>query len=277
MTDQPTVDSKLEPIAAATLGGPSELPALRQAVLADVASRQRSFQEYRTNKPLNSALDALALDAFGDAYEAETLRFWLLTVHYTKPLTLEEGGDATQATRYPALDESERRLSHLYATKRRLAELPAERIMPVQTAPKDILAVISDALSEAMENDLDTPRALAESEDFLSAVNALCDTALRKQGHVNVSAVQAAHAGFATLGGLLGLGNDKPVRFLERVRNRGARRQNIDTQLVERKIAERTAARGARDFAKADRLQAELLAQGVSLLDGALGTAWTLA
>jgi cysteinyl-tRNA synthetase len=271
------VDVTFEVTTAAVAGGPSELSALRRAVLSDVLRRQLKAHDYRADPALDRALEELARGALRDGCERETLRLWLLEVHYRTPLSLEEGADAARATRYPALDESEQRLAHLYATQRRLAELPVERVVPVQTAPSDLLLAVSEALSQALENDLDTPSALRVMDSFLSAVNAMCDAALRKHGHINRSAVDAAEAGFATLSRLLGLGAENPVRFLLRVRNRRAKQRRIDVIVVERTVAERSAARAARDFERADRLQAELLALGVSLLDGPSGTTWTLA
>ena len=43
---------------------------------------------------------------------------------------------------------------------------------------------------------------------------------------------------------------------------------------IERKIAERTAARKAKDFARADAIRDELRAKGVELMDGSGGTTW---
>jgi cysteinyl-tRNA synthetase len=271
-----SADATFDVVTAAVEGGPSELSALRKAVLNDLLRRQLSTRVLRADPALDRALDALARGALHDQYEREALRLWLLGVHYRTPLVLEGSADAAGAARYPALAESDNRLSYLYATQRRLAELPAERIAPVQTAPSEALLSVSDALRQALASDLDTPKALAVMDSFLVAVNAMCDAALRKHGHVNRSLVEAAETGFAILSRLLGLGAEDPVHVFLRVRNRRAKQRRIDVIFVERKVAERSAAREARDFARADALQTELSSLGVSLLDGPSGTTWTL-
>jgi cysteinyl-tRNA synthetase len=43
---------------------------------------------------------------------------------------------------------------------------------------------------------------------------------------------------------------------------------------VEAKLAERTAARKAKDFARSDAIRDELLATGVAIMDGPEGTTW---
>lgn len=271
-------------VCGPTLGAPAAMATLRPRVLHDVLSRVLLFKKYEPDTGLGSELAAAVRGELDDACEAETLRYWSLTAHYRAPLTLdasaaEPGTDPSgrELRGYAQLDESERRLSYLYAAKKRLIELPEERIINVQTAPAAALATLPDGLTQALERDLDTPLALAELQEFAIAVNALCDHALRKKGRVNLSAVQSAQAGFATLEGLLGLGGDAPSSFLQRVRDRRARRQNIDPDAVDGTVQRRAAARAQQDFVTADRLQAELLAQGISLLDGPDGSTWTLA
>jgi cysteinyl-tRNA synthetase len=271
-------------VCGPTLGAPDALAALRPRVLHDVLSRALLFQKYEPDTGLGSELAAAVRAELDDACEAETLRYWSLTAHYRAPLTwvesaAEPGTDTAgseQSSGYPSLDESERRLSYLYAAKKRLLELPEERIINVQTAPAAALATLPDGLTQALERDFDTPLALAEIQEFAIAVNALCDHALRKKGRVNLSAVQSAQAGFATIEGLLGLGADAPASFLQRVRDRRARRQNIDPSAIDGTVLRRAAARAQQDFVTADRLQAELLELGVTLLDGPEGSTWTL-
>jgi cysteinyl-tRNA synthetase len=269
-------------VCGPTHGASAALGTLRSRVVQDVLARVVTFRKYAPDAALESELAAVAEGELGSACEPETLRYWSLGVHYRAPLSLavsppsSEPANAASGT-LSALDETERRLAYLYAAKKRLVELPEARIINVQTAPAAVLATLPDALTQALERDLDTPLALAEIQEFAIAVNALCDQALRKKGHVNLSAVQSAQAGFATIEGLLGLGLETPTAFLRRVRNRRAARRELDPGHVDQLVAQRAVARAQQDFASADRLQAELLGLGVTLHDGPEGSTWTLA
>ena len=70
-----------------------------------------------------------------------------------------------------------------------------------------------------------------------------------------------------TLGGTLGILQGNPKEFL-RAGNR------VDEATIQRMIDERAAAKKAKDFAQADRIRAELLAQGIVLKDSPAGTTW---
>ena len=48
----------------------------------------------------------------------------------------------------------------------------------------------------------------------------------------------------------------------------------VDSVHIDTLIAQRQAAKAARDFARADAIRAELLAQGIVLKDSAHGTTW---
>ena len=107
-------------------------------------------------------------------------------------------------------------------------------------------------LLAALDDDLNTPLAL-------SAMHRLADEAFRGE----------ADAGLALrgAGAVLGLLERPPQAWFQGADDR-------DAAQIEAQIAERKAARAARDFARADGIRDALAARGVELRDGPEGTSW---
>ncbi len=138
-----------------------------------------------------------------------------------------------------ALVEARRELDRFYRALDRhapgFAETPAE-------VPGPVMAALCD--------DLNTPAALA-------AMHALADRAMAGDAE--------AAAGLHAAGRVMGLPQASPEAWFH---------GGEDDAGVETAIAERLAARKARDFARADAIRAELLARGIVLEDGPAGTTW---
>jgi cysteinyl-tRNA synthetase len=218
-----------------------------------------------------------ARDLF-DRVEPEAIRYFMMTVHYRAPLNLDWTlDDAGNVTGFPQFEEAERRVAYLYKTKQRLQALPPNRVVDTDAPTQSDIAGFAKSLRESLDDDLNMPVALAKLADFLKAVNELCDQAMKKKGKSARSAVEQAQAGFRALELELGIGAERAEVILLRIRDRGAKARGLDAAAIEQQIADRTKARESKDFAEADLIRDQLVAQGVELLDGPEGTGWTIA
>ena len=126
-----------------------------------------------------------------------------------------------------------------------------------QDVPAEFVAV--------MDDDLNVPRALAVLHETVRAAN----SALATGDHDAARPLVAAVAGMSGVLGLL------PLMDLEGTGAGGAEHRALDT-LVQDLLAQRAAARTARDWASADRIRDQLAAAGVVVKDGAQGSAWSV-
>jgi cysteinyl-tRNA synthetase len=217
-----------------------------------------------------------ARDLF-DRIEPEAIRYFMMTVHYRAPLNLDWTiDDDGKVTGFPQFEEAERRVAYLYKTKRRLEELPATRVVDSDAPTPPEVGGFVEVLRESLDDDLNMPVALAKVADFLKAVNEMCDSAMKKKGKAPRSSVERARAGFRALEAELGIGAEPANVILLRIRDRRAKARGLGAAAIEHRIADRTEARKAKDFAEADRIRDELAAKGVELLDGPEGTGWTM-
>jgi cysteinyl-tRNA synthetase len=171
-------------------------------------------------------------------FDAETLRFFIVRSHYRSPLNYSDAH----------IDDARSALRRLYT---------ALQAVPGQDSSTDGEVDWTDPYAQrfaaAMNNDFGTPEAVAVLFELASETNrsrSLQRAALLKR-----------------LGGVLGLLQQDPTSFLQ-----GGRHDDVAD--IERMIADRAAAKAAKNFAEADRIRQALLSQGVVLKDSPTGTTW---
>ncbi len=197
-------------------------------------------------------------------YDAEALRLFLLGTHYRNDFSFAD----------TLLDEAERRLRYLYDTLVK-ADALAAGTAPGRVPPGPLLD-LGPRSGEALDDDFNTAAVLGHLAEAFTAANALADRKGRRSAEE-----QGALARFAAdaraVGQVLGILGRPPAEALLALRGKAAARRGIDPAVVEGRIAERAAARKARDFARSDAIRDELSKVGVEIKDGAQGTTWTVA
>ena len=169
----------------------------------------------------------------------EAIRLVLLSSHYRQPL------DWTEA----AIHQAKAGLDRLYGTLRRLED--------IEIGPKD--RVVSAEFNEALEDDVNIPKALAE----LFQIAKLANIATERED------LRRLKGQLLACGAQMGLLQEDPEAWFSR-----STQESMDVSEIERLIAERNAARLAKNYARADWIREELAKRGVRIEDGPDGTRW---
>jgi len=168
------------------------------------------------------------------SFEAETIRFFIVRSHYRSPLNYSD----------VHLNDARGALKRLYTA---LSLVKPDEVVIDWSNP------FAKRFQAAMDEDFGTPEAVAVLFDLASEVNRSLSSQL---------------AGLLkALGGVLGLLQDDPQRFLQSG-------SDVDESLIEAQIAARAAAKAAKNFAEADRIRQELISMGIVLKDAPTGTTW---
>jgi cysteinyl-tRNA synthetase len=216
--------------------------------------------------------NVVTIQKVAEAHDLEALRLHMIGVHYRSPVGFTVARDeSTGAQVYPELDEAEARLAYFYRTLERLASAPDDTSAGEVVAPADkTLAVFR----EAMDDDFNTAAAVGHLYDAFVLANKLLDDAKSAPKDVRRRTLARLRSDLRACGETLGVFRREPAAFLEGYRSRLCARRRIDPAAVEARIAERAAARAAKDFARADEIRKSLQAMAVELMDTPAGTTW---
>ncbi|MGD9153290.1 MAG: cysteine--tRNA ligase [Gammaproteobacteria bacterium] len=176
-------------------------------------------------------------------FSPEVLRYFMITSNYRSPLNYSETD----------MVNARHALERLYTSLRDFSSAELE------AAPDSEQG--NQAFVSAMNDDFNTPEALAVLFDLSHQINKLRDSD-------KVEAGQLAKQ-LKKLGGILGILQKDPAQFLQSIIG-----EEIDTAEIEQLIKARNDARKNKNWAEADRIRDELDQIGVVLEDKSSGTIW---
>jgi cysteinyl-tRNA synthetase len=176
-------------------------------------------------------------------YDPEVVRYFILASHYRSPLNY---GDES-------LDNAKSALTRLYT---------ALKGLPMAAASPGSASEYEQRFNDAMEDDFNTPIAVAVLFDLAHAIN--------KARADDPGLTAALGALLQKLGGILGILQRTADDYLKA----GGMADGLSDDDIDALIAQRNAARKAKNFAESDRIRDELSAKGVLLEDGPGGTTW---
>jgi len=162
-------------------------------------------------------------------YDPEVVRFFILRAHYRSQINYSDAN----------LDDAKSALKRLYSA---LKEVPPD------AQPLELNEAFAKQFYAAMYDDFNTSLAIAALFELATEVNK------------NKSPAQARQ--LKLLAGILGFLEREPQEFLQSGNENGMAESEIAD-----KIAARTAAKLAKNFAESDRIRAELLANNIILED----------
>ncbi len=178
-----------------------------------------------------------------DNYDAETLRYFLISSHYRSPLNFSDTN----------IESAKSALKRLYnATK--VASLTGE----IQSQ-SDTNVDYEDRFNAALNDDFNTPIALSILFEIAKQVN------IERSKNTQLAASLARL--LKKLGNYLGILEYKVDEYL----HQGS---ELSEDEVSKKIKKREEARVSKDFAMSDQIRDELLALGIILEDSIDGTSW---
>jgi len=169
----------------------------------------------------------------------EVIRLALLSAHYRQPLDWSD----------VLVNAARRMLDRLYGALRGVEITPADRAG----------AIPAEAVLNALEDDLNTPRALSEIFNLVRRLNKATDPPQR-------SALAATLLASCALIGIAQ--GDTEIWF------GGDTQGKLSAEAIEALIEKRSLARTDKNFALADAIREQLTASGITIEDSATGTRW---
>jgi len=208
-----------------------------------------------------------------DQYDAEAVRFFLLSTHYRSPIDFSDAN----------LKDTRAGLDRFYRMKEGMKKFLAGKTPPgvkpeevVETTVRPLYEKIVNlpkAFEDAMDDDFNTAFAIGVIFDLVRDVNKYLAELNEKREDAAYIILSSAAEAFNNVGQSLGLFTRDPEEWFQESRKVDSK-VTLSDDRIEELIRERNQARARKDWAEADRIRKILDEGGIELFDRAGGTEW---
>lgn len=176
----------------------------------------------------------------------DVLRFFMLSAHYRSPINFSDA----------LLEQAKTGLNRIVTCIKNL-EFLADKVeeTAASEAQQTTLAAYRQKFIDAMDDDLNTAEAIGIIFELVRDINT------ETKENASKGYVDSAYALLKELTGVLNIA-------------RAEEASDVDVALIEQLIAERSAAKKEKNFARADEIRAQLLSMGIVIEDTREGVKW---
>lgn len=203
---------------------------------------------------------------FLENYNAELYKWMILSVHYR---TMSDFGDA-------AIDRAVSGLARIYSAMALAETYVTAEVTATDAAFDKVVAEAWTKIEAALNNDLGTPDAFAAVFELVRTFNSQVRRGLKAN-----PAIQGKSLAFLSVirkfGKMLSMFQEPAGEFLIKLDDMLLSKMEMSRATVDAVVAERAAARAAKDFAKSDEYRAKLTEMGISVSDTPEGSFWEVA
>ena len=232
-----------------------------------------NFEGVKMSKSLGNVFDC---DQIALAVGGEALRYFCIKHHYRSPVDFDVHVIPGEGVRFASLEGADRELAKFYDALAKIDEQVAQGDGGEGNVMPEAEKLVPEARA-ALADDFNAPIVVASLHAALTLANKLLESSKGVDKQLRKRTLARLGRDIRTVGTALGVFEQSPATYLAERRARLIKAKKIDVAAVEAKIAERKAARDAKNFARSDEIRdVELAAMGVVLHDGPGGTTWSV-
>ena len=204
-------------------------------------------------------------------YHPEVLRFFIFSTHYRNPLDFSESAMQDASTGLERLYECVAAIDQL-----QISEQSDDAQSVISGKDRKQIDSFEQKFQTAMDNDFNTAQAQGVIFEMVKTINRIHRKLPAIPLKIDVDYLSDAAAMLTRLANIMGLLCEDAQNYLESLKSKRIKDNNIDVKAVDALIEEREQCRVAKNWSRSDEIRDQLLSMNVEIKDGPQGTSWTI-